>query len=69
VRAPREWRYEEDAVTLARGAEMGRFNMGSTVILVGPGAHSSLDPALQPGQILRVGEAIGALGAQATDST
>ena len=69
VRAPREWRYEGDAVTLARGAEMGRFNMGSTVILVGPGARSSLDAALQPGRTLRVGEAIGALGVQATEST
>jgi phosphatidylserine decarboxylase len=69
VRAPREWHYGEDAVTLERGAEMGRFNMGSTVILVAPGARTSLDADLQPGRTLRVGEGIGALRAQATDAT
>jgi len=47
--------------TLQRGAEVGRFNMGSTVILLfGPEAVS-LAATLQPGQIVRMGAAIGRL--------
>jgi phosphatidylserine decarboxylase len=46
-------------VELARGTEMGRFNMGSTVILLTqPGAVSWSD-SLQPGQPLRLGETLG----------
>jgi phosphatidylserine decarboxylase len=46
---------------LARGAEAGRFNMGSTVILLfGPGP-ATLDPQLAAGRILRMGVAIGRL--------
>lgn len=45
-------------VRLARGEEMGRFNMGSTVILLsGPGALHWSD-ALGPGTSLRMGEGI-----------
>jgi phosphatidylserine decarboxylase len=47
------------AAKLERGAEMGRFNMGSTVILLfAPGAVT-LDPGLAPGQVARLGEPIG----------
>ncbi|HEX4049811.1 MAG TPA: archaetidylserine decarboxylase [Steroidobacteraceae bacterium] len=47
---------------LARGAELGRFNMGSTVILLLPagGAHWD-ETACRTGQICRVGEALGVL--------
>lgn len=48
-------------VTLARGEEMGRFNMGSTVILLtGPGALS-WDSAMTPGNPLRMGQRIARL--------
>lgn len=48
-------------VTLARGAEMGRFNMGSTVVLLcARGAISWLD-TLAPGQPVRMGQALGRL--------
>lgn len=46
-------------VSLARGAEMGRFNMGSTVILVyGPGQMAWTDP-LRPGEAVRTGQVLG----------
>lgn len=49
----------ETPVTLARGAEMGRFNMGSTVILVyGPDRVRWAEPLL-PGQAVRVGQTLG----------
>ena len=43
---------------LARGQEMGRFNMGSTVILVGAPGVLQLDPSLVPGRVLRMGQAL-----------
>jgi len=49
----------EDILTLQRGDEMGRFNMGSTVILLfGPG-QVEWASGLAPGQVLRMGQAIG----------
>lgn len=48
----------KEAITLARGAEMGRFNMGSTVILLfGKEAVRGLE-SLASGQPVRLGEAI-----------
>ena len=45
--------------TLERGAEMGRFNMGSTVILLAPPGSLQWNPALGPALPLRMGQAIG----------
>jgi len=48
-------------VRLARGEEMGRFNMGSTVIvLFGPGAVR-WEPALRPEAPVRMGQRLGQL--------
>jgi len=46
-------------VELPRGAEMGRFNMGSTVILLGPPGTLQWDATLQPGQTVRQGQRLG----------
>ncbi|HEX4872421.1 MAG TPA: archaetidylserine decarboxylase [Nevskiaceae bacterium] len=43
---------------LARGAEMGRFNMGSTVILLSARGRLRYHPSLQPGQPVRMGQAL-----------
>lgn len=43
----------------ARGEEMGRFNMGSTVILVAAPGVLRWSEDLQPGRTVRMGEAIG----------
>jgi len=48
---------------LARGAELGRFNMGSTVIVLLPRARAAWDAGLAPGGVLRVGAAIGRMDA------
>jgi len=51
-----EWRYGEQVrVELARGAEMGRFNMGSTVIMLFP-EGLSFRPDLAHGMAVRMGE-------------
>lgn len=49
----------DGAITLPRGAEMGRFNMGSTVIvLTGPSAPD-WDSAIRPGATVRMGQRLG----------
>jgi phosphatidylserine decarboxylase len=52
-------RYNADAVHLDRGAELGRFNMGSTVILLFPPGQVAWDARLGPGTRLRMGERLG----------
>jgi phosphatidylserine decarboxylase len=46
---------------LNKGAEMGRFNMGSTVILLLPPGRSEWVGGLTPGAEVRVGRRIGTL--------
>ncbi|MBB5357965.1 phosphatidylserine decarboxylase [Rhodanobacter sp. ANJX3] len=50
--------FEGQNITLERFAEMARFNMGSTVILLMPAGMVTLD-ALQPQQAVLVGQRIG----------
>lgn len=52
------------AVHLERGAELGRFNMGSTVILLLPATATWAD-SLVAGSLVRVGQTIGRIGASA----
>ena len=59
---PPRRRYDEDTPTwLARGAEMGRFNMGSTVILLFPPGAVTWAAGLAPGAPLRMGQRLGRL--------
>ncbi|MGH8256824.1 MAG: archaetidylserine decarboxylase [Steroidobacteraceae bacterium] len=44
-----------------RGAELGRFNMGSTVIVLLPPGLAAWDAGLVPGAPVRVGQGIGTL--------
>lgn len=61
-RRPRVWEYPSGQVDLIRGAELGRFNMGSTVILLfGPG-RMTWAPGLGGGSPLRMGSALGYAG-------
>lgn len=46
-------------ITLERCAELGRFNMGSTVIVLLPAGRAALDDGLQPQQAVRVGQRLG----------
>ena len=46
---------------LKRGAELGRFNMGSTVIMLFPPDRVRLADGLESGQQVRLGEALGEL--------
>jgi phosphatidylserine decarboxylase len=50
-------------LALPRGAELGRFNMGSTVILLLPPGAAHWDASLKPAATLRVGQRLGQLDA------
>ena len=58
---PREWRYDQQDIVLARGAEMGRFLLGSTVILLFPQNVLTFTPDWAPTRPVRLGEAMGTL--------
>lgn len=49
-------------VALEKGAEMGRFNMGSTVILLLENQQTAWDQALASNTVLRMGERLAQLG-------
>jgi phosphatidylserine decarboxylase len=50
-----------DPPAFARGAELGRFNMGSTIILLLPPGRSRWADGFVPGATVRMGAAIGEL--------
>ncbi len=60
--ATREWRYDERSIELAQGAEMGRFLLGSTVVLLLPAGPLRFDPAWAPGGAIRMGESMAERG-------
>ena len=51
--------FDGQHITLERCAELGRFNMGSTVIVLLPAGRTVLDDGLQPQQAVRVGQRLG----------
>jgi phosphatidylserine decarboxylase len=54
--AIRDWRYEGDkAVSLAQGDEMGRFLLGSTVVLLLPSRPLAFNATWKPGGAIRLG--------------
>ena len=55
----REWTYAESDVMLERGAEMGRFLLGSTVVMLFPRNTLAFNPQWSPGRSIRMGEAMG----------
>ncbi|MDF1566277.1 MAG: archaetidylserine decarboxylase [Deltaproteobacteria bacterium] len=59
VPGPPVARRYDDGRALERGAELGIFEMGSTVVLLLSKEHGALDPGLAPGQPIRLGQRIG----------
>jgi len=57
--SPRQRYADADSVGLAKGEEMGRFNMGSTVILLFPAETVEWEPSLLVGEALRMGQRLG----------
>jgi phosphatidylserine decarboxylase len=55
----REWSYERGATTLKQAAEMGRFLLGSTVVMLFPASFHQFHPQWAAGGPVRLGEAMG----------
>jgi phosphatidylserine decarboxylase len=55
----REWRYDDRVVALKKGDEMGRFLLGSTVVVLLPKDTLRLPADWAPGRAVRMGEAMG----------
>ena len=58
TRDVREWLYDGDAVVLEQGAEMGRFLLGSTVVMLFPKDTVRFNPDWAPARTIRLGEAM-----------
>ena len=59
----KRWDYTNQPVELAKGAEMGRFLLGSTVVLLWPKGTLKFNPDWAPGGAVRMGQMMGkALG-------
>ena len=58
--AVREWHYDNQTppVLLKKGDEMGRFLLGSTVVLLFPQGPLQFNPGWQPGGPVRLGDAM-----------
>jgi phosphatidylserine decarboxylase len=57
---PREWRYDDRSITLRQGEEMGRFLLGSTVVMLFPDGCLQFAPDWRAERPVRLGEAMGA---------
>ncbi len=55
----REWRYDDQNIVLKKGEEMGRFLLGSTVVMLFPKDTLGFNPEWAPARPLRMGEAMG----------
>ena len=57
--ALRDWRYDapgQAPILLKQGEEMGRFLLGSTVVMLFPRGERQFNPAWVPGRAIRMGE-------------
>jgi phosphatidylserine decarboxylase len=57
----REWTYEMGSITLAQGEEMGRFLLGSTVVMLFPKGVMQFNADWTPARPIVMGESMGTL--------
>jgi len=54
----REWRYDDRQIELRKGEEMGRFLLGSTVVMLFPAPAVAFNSEWAPTRPIRLGEAM-----------
>ena len=54
------WQYDDQEIILHKGGEMGRFLLGSTVVMLFPKEVLAFDSSWQPAKAVRLGEAMSA---------
>lgn len=57
----REWQYADQEIRLKKGEEMGRFLLGSTVVMLFPAQTLSFNPDWRPAGAVRLGTAMASL--------
>jgi len=62
-----EWRYDSQDIRLKKGQEMGRFLLGSTVVMLFPQAVMHFNADWSPARPIRMGEAMGAMNPLESD--
>ena len=55
----REWRYDNQNLVLQQGDEMGRFLLGSTVVMLFPKGRTTFNPEWKTGGAVRLGQMMG----------
>ncbi|MEI7843046.1 MAG: archaetidylserine decarboxylase [Gallionellaceae bacterium] len=55
----REWRYDDKNIELKKGEEMGRFLLGSTIVMLFPQNTLSFNTAWSPTRPIKMGEMMG----------
>lgn len=58
----REWRYDDQNIVLGKGAEMGRFLLGSTVVMLFPKNVVTFTPDWAPTRPVKLGEPMATAG-------
>ena len=53
-----QWHYDDQSKVFKQGQEMGRFLLGSTVVMLFPKGALAFNPVWQPGGAIRMGEAM-----------
>ena len=56
---PSEWRYDDQAIMLGKGEEMGRFLLGSTIVMLFRKGSIVFNQEWAPERPVRLGEAMG----------
>lgn len=59
TRDVRVWEYDKQSIQLKKGDEMGRFLLGSTVVMLFPKKVMQFNPEWKPAQAVRMGEVMG----------
>jgi phosphatidylserine decarboxylase len=59
ISSVQSWDYQENAPTLKIGEEMGRFNMGSTIIVLFGNNKVQWDRGFKANKIVKLGQMIG----------
>jgi phosphatidylserine decarboxylase len=54
-----EWTYEDEDILLKKGEEMGRFLLGSTIVMLFRQGSIAFNPAWAPERTVRLGEFMG----------
>jgi phosphatidylserine decarboxylase len=59
IASVQSWRYQDNPPTLQIGEEMGRFNMGSTIIVLFGNNKVQWDSEFKANMAVKLGETIG----------